>query len=188
MWERKRMLQRSSLAERGDPQAREGMSWGKIREQKRKQLKGAPIKAGPELRAQGRSPRKQYFLQGSGCVGHMQRLDLRGEGGSPLPQLCGMEAQEPAPLKGSHRLVLGCLRRLSGWTDDISGTLSSLFLAHRTIFHHCSCTLYILDLNICLHSFISFFNQFMILSEFCRFLLSFSQCKIKCLQFSLLSS
>ena len=63
----------------------------------------------------------------------MQRLDLRGEGGSPLPQLCGMEAQEPAPLKGSHRLVLGCLRRLSGWTDDISGMLSSLFLAHRTI-------------------------------------------------------
>ena len=47
-------------------------------------------------------------------MAHMQRLDLSREGGSLLPQACGMEAQEPVPLKGSHRLVL----RVSGGFQD----------------------------------------------------------------------
>ena len=61
MGEKENALEKFLGRKRRSPVAREGMSWGKIREQKREQLKGAPIKAGPELRAQGRSPRKQYF-------------------------------------------------------------------------------------------------------------------------------
>ena len=158
------MLQRSSLAERGDPQ-RQGKG---CPEEKSGNEKGNSCMEHPSRQVLSSELRAEVLGSSISCravaVWVICRDQTLGEREvSLLPQLCRMEAQEPAPLKGSHRLVLGCLRRFSGWTDDLSGTLSSLFLAHRTIFHHYSCTLYILDLNIWLHSFISFFNQFMIL-------------------------